>query len=137
MIQCQISAGIVATGVVMIGRVSHAARRRSASETRDSVVTPWSGGASHADLTIVMAVSYGMVRGAPAPTSSVLSPGILKRLLVQRYTGTLDTPQRHVLTSQTRNLQSTKHAKNISKRTLTFMTHTFVTSQFRPVSNPL
>ena len=128
LIQSQMSAGRVTAGVVM-GRVSHAARRRSAAWTRDSVATPLSGGASHAPITIVMmAVSGGMVRGAPAPTRSALVRGT--HIIA-------DTPQRHVLTSQTRNLLPTKHAKNISKRTLTFMTHTFVTPQSRPVPNPL
>ena len=128
LIQSQISAGGVAAGVVMDGGgVSHAARRRSAAWTRNSAATPLSGGDSHAECTMMMAVSHGMVRGAPAPTSSALSRGTLKMM---------ESTQRHVLTSQTRNLQSTKHAKNISKRTLTFMTHTFVTPQSRPVSNP-
>ena len=126
LIQSQIGAGGVTAGA-MSGGVSHAARRRSAARTRDSVATPLSGGASHAECTMMMAVSCGMVRGAPAPTRSALGRGTLK---IQ------ETSQRHVLTSQTRNLRPTKHAKNISKRTLTFMTHTFVTPQSRPVSNP-
>ena len=92
LIQSQISAWRVATGVVRSG-VSHAARRRSAARTRDSVATPLSGGASPAPRTIVMAVSGTMVRGAPAPTSGVLPRGTL---------GIEDTTQKHAETSQTR-----------------------------------